>query len=206
LGRTIKYLHALTLSFRSHGSSWQVLLALVAASGFADAVNAADNSLPMHQNASPVWVTWRGTEADKGASAWFLTRFVRRDIRIREVEPGLLDLGTGEPFDVPQANFRRRHQSSVYEQLLQTFPVEDPIVRRIGEILRDIEINLWRPKKFAESALIQKATVALAEKRGDNWIPLDCYIAWFDSIYVQMKARGTLDSLPEFPSLCTSKK
>jgi hypothetical protein len=185
---------------------WLVISGLFALGGLPAARSADDGAAAMHQSAPPVWVTWQGAEADKGASAWFLTRFVRHDIKIREVEPGLLDMGAGEPFDVPQAKFRRRHQSSVYEQLLQAYPVDDPVVGRIGEIIHDMEINLWRPKKFAESALIQNATLELARKRGDNRIPLNCYIAWFDSIYAQMKQQEALDSLPDFPSLCSARK
>ena len=157
-------------------------------------------------NAPQTWVTWRGIEADKGASAWYLTRFVRSDVKFREVEPGLLDLGDGKPFDVPQAQHRRTHQNAVYEQLQLAYPTDDRSAKRIGEIIHDIEINLWGPKKFAESDRIQKATMDLAESRGDGWIPLNCYVQWFDAIYSRLNRVGNLDSVPDFPDTCLLKK
>ena len=180
-------------------------LVMVAIGGASEICGAADKSAAYRESAPKVWVTWRGTEADKGASAWFLTRFVRPDVEIREVESGLLDLGAGKAFDVPQAEFRRTHQLAVYEQLQLAYPVDDAAAKRIGEIVHDIEINLWRPKIFRESALIQQATLDLVEARGDDWIPVSCYVAWFDSIYTQIRERTSLDSLPRFPSACSAK-
>jgi hypothetical protein len=156
---------------------------------------------------SKIWVTWKGAEPDKGASAWYLRRFVRRDIQFREVETGLLDLGEGTPFDVPQAQFRRTHQRAVYEQLQVVYPVDDAAARKLGDIIHDIEINLWRPKKFSESALIETAALEFSKSRKDGWIPLSCYIEWFELIYSKLKEQeGILRSAPQFPEHCNAQQ
>jgi len=156
------------------------------------------------RNPSPaeVWVTWKGAEPDKGASAWYLKRFVRHDVRFREVDAGLLDLGAGMPFDVPQAEFRRTHKLAVYEQLLLAYPVTDPVARRLGDIIHDIEINLWRPKKFVESAVIETAALEYAKSQVDGSIPLTCYVAWFELIYLKLQEGRELAIAPPFPVEC----
>ena len=150
-------------------------------------------------------MTWKGAEPDKGASAWYLRRFVRHDVRFREVENGLLDLGAGNPFDVPQAQFRRTHQLSVYEQIARAYPVDDPIASKLGNIIHDIEINLWRPKKYPESNVIETAALEYAKSRVDGAIPISCYVEWFELIYSKLGKDGTLDVAPEFPRECGAK-
>lgn len=149
-----------------------------------------------------VWVTWAGIEPDKGASAWFLRKFVRADIRFRELPANTLELGEGEPFDVPQAELRRTQRLSVYEQILARYPVEDPAAKKLAAIIHDIEINLWRPKQFPESALIEAAAVKYSREQKTDSIPLDCYIEWFESIYQQMRAGKVLSEAPDFPARC----
>jgi hypothetical protein len=165
---------------------------------------ASANDIPV-SSAPAIWVTWKGAEPDKGASAWYLKRFVRRDVRFREVDSGLLDLGAGTPFDVPQAQFRRTHQLSVYEQLAQTYPVDDPVARKLGDIIHDIEINLWRPKKFPESHIIETAALEYARSRADGAIPISCYIEWFELIYSKLGKDGALKAAPDFPRECGAK-
>jgi len=152
-----------------------------------------------------VWVTWKGAEPDKGASAWYLKRFVRHDVRFREVDAGLLDLGAGMPFDVPQADFRRTHKLAVYEQLLRAYPVTDPVARRLGDIIHDIEINLWQPKKFVESSVIETAALEYSKSRVDGSIPLPCYVAWFELIYSALQENGALAIAPPFPVECGAR-
>jgi hypothetical protein len=152
--------------------------------------------------APQVWVTWAGIEPDKGASAWYLRKFVRADIRFRELPANSVELGEGEPFDVPQAELRRTQQLSVYEQILARYPVDDDSAEKLGAIIHDIEINLWRPKKYPESAVIEAAAIGYAREQRANSIPLNCYMEWFESIYQRMRDGKPLAVAPEFPADC----
>jgi len=155
--------------------------------------------------APQVWVTWAGVEPDKGASAWYLKKFVRSDVVFRELPANTVDLGEGEPFDVPQAELRRTQRYSVYEQILARYPVDDDAAKRIGAIIHDIEINLWRPKVFPDSALIEAAAIGFAKEQKVDSIPLHCYIEWFDSIYQQLRTAMVLTTTPDFPASCRKK-
>jgi hypothetical protein len=178
--------------------SWLIGVFLTSMLAFTDA-SAEQPRAPL------VWVTWAGIEPDKGASAWYLRKFVRSDIRFRELPPNTVDLGEGEPFDVPQAQLRRTQRLSVYEQILARYPVDDDSAKKLGEIIHDIEINLWRPKKFPESALIEAAAVGFARDQQIDSIPLNCYIEWFESVYQQLRAAKVLSDVPDFPASCRKK-
>jgi hypothetical protein len=149
-----------------------------------------------------VWVTWRGTEPDKGASAWFLKRFVRADIVFRELPTGTTELGEGTPFDVPQAEFRRTHSHAVFETLLQRYPVDDPVLRHLARVLHDVEINMWGAKLFEETAIIEGESKRLGEQFSNGHIPLDCYVAWFDDVYVELRAGQPLEPQRTLPAAC----
>jgi hypothetical protein len=92
-----------------------------------------------------LYVTWSGSEPDKGASAWYIKRYIDRDA-IFEVQPpgSLVDRGT--PFDTPLARYRRVHNASTLETLLRDHPSGDPVIQKLALLTHDIEINLWQPK------------------------------------------------------------
>lgn len=165
----------------------------------------SSDALAAEAQAPQIWVTWRGVEPDKGASAWFVKKFVRSDARFRELAPTSVELGEGEPFDVPQAELRRTHRWSVYEQLMARYPVNDPAARKIGAIIHDIEINLWRPKQYPESALIEAAAIGFAKERKIDAIPLSCYSEWFEAIYQRLRTESVLTQAPHFPADCLEK-
>lgn len=167
---------------------------------------AQEQAVPRTSQAPRVWVTWRGPEPDKGASAWFLKRFVRTDIVFRELPPGTTELGEGTPFDVPQAEFRRTHSHAVFETLLQRYPVQDPAVQRLARILHDVEINLWGAKLFEETAILEDESKRLGERFADGHIPLDCYVAWFDDVYGELKNGQGLSPQRALPAPCKQKE
>ena len=155
---------------------------------------------------SQTWVTWQGREPDRGATAWYIRRFVDRAAVFRELPQGTLDLGVGAPFDVPQSAFRRSAQWTGFELLLAKYPSNDPTIRRLALIVHDIEINLWQPKGYTESVVIEAAARALSAKFPDYNIPIACFIPWFDAIYTELKTRNTLSEPPRVPAECQVSK
>jgi len=128
------------------------------------------------------YVTWQGAEPDKGASMWLIVRHIDPHARILVV-PFEAPLPSGIPFDVPVARYRRTHHASTFESLLRYHPVADPIVQRMAQIIHDIEINLWRPRRFPESIVIENTTLEIAERFGGRNIPVTCFVPLFDGIY-----------------------
>jgi hypothetical protein len=140
-----------------------------------------------------LYVTWEGAEPDKGASAWYIKRHID-PAAVFQVRPQgfLFDVGT--PFDTPQARYRRTQNASTLESLLRDYPSSDPAIRKLGQLMHDIEINIWQPKRFAESAAVESRVKEIAELHGDRGVPIGCLIGLFDNVY------AWLEMLPHDPA------
>ena len=175
-----------------------ILMLAISAIGWFGTQARADDS-------THIYVTWAGAEPDKGASAWFIKRYVDHDAVFRVVPQGsLVDAGT--PFDVPQGRYRRVHNASTLETLLRDHPSQDLVVQRLGNLMHDIEINQWRPKVFAESQILEARVKNIDEEIGQGGIPMECFIPFFDGVYQWLKSEsGNQDPL-NTPEECAATK
>lgn len=151
--------------------------------------------------ADSVYVTWAGAEPDKGASLWYLVRHVTPRARIRVVPNGTLELGEGIPVDTPQADYRRTHQLSTLESILHDHPSSDRTILYLAALMHDIEINLWRPKRFPESLPIEHTVQDIAAGFPDGSIPPACFIAFFDGVHEWLQAKIRTEA-PPVPGVC----
>ncbi len=92
------------------------------------------------------YVSWEGSEADKGAALWYLRRHVAPQALI-ELLPYGAPLDRGTTFDVPQARYKRTHNSTAFEALLRDYPSADPTIQTMASVIHDIEINAWGAKE-----------------------------------------------------------
>lgn len=150
-----------------------------------------------------LYVTWEGTEPDKGASAWFIKRFVDPDAEFRTYPHGS-PVGDGFAFDVPESRFRRGHRFSTYETLLHEYPVSDPVAVRLGTIIHDLEINTWGKAVAWETPFVEKAVIDIRSRYGEKPIPLTCYIAFFDLVYEKMRIVQQNTLILTIPGECGS--
>ncbi len=150
-----------------------------------------------------LYVTWEGAEPDKGASMWLILRRIDPQARI-QVFPFESPLDSGIPFDVPQARHRRTHNTSTLESLLIEYPSDDPVIQKMGQLMHDIEINLWRPKRFPESLVIERTTKTIADRLPNGHISVTCFVALFDEIYSWLKSGQTTRPL-SVPTSCQQK-
>lgn len=156
-------------------------------------------------DASNLYVTWAGTEPDKGASAWYIKRHIDPDA-VFEVQPQGSRVERGTAFDTPFARYRRIHNASTLETLLREHPSSDPVVKRLALLTHDIEINLWQPKRHPESRVVE-ARVKELDATFDGRVPMECFVAFFDNVYRWLEARQTdAESLKTPPSCRTGTR
>lgn len=151
--------------------------------------------------ADTVYVTWAGAEPDKGASLWYLVRHVSPGARVRTVPTGTMDLGEGTAVDTPQAKYRRTHQLATLESILLDHPTQDLIIQHLAAIMHDIEINLWRPKRYPESAPLERTMLGIGARYLDNSVPTICFLAFFDGVYSWLETTPRAQS-PPVPAVC----
>ena len=128
-----------------------------------------------------VFSTWEGFEVDKCASIWLIKRFIDKNAVIRFFPKGEI-IKEGIPFDTPDAAFKRYHNMSTFESLLNHYKLRDPKLIYIGRIIHDIEVNIWEKKVFEETLIVQDAVnkiISNARNR-DEVIRQSCN--YFDSL------------------------
>ena len=90
------------------------------------------------------WVTRRGVEVDRIASAWLIRRFIDPEARFafapsrgHAPRPGELR------FDMFEAEFTHEGDRCTFEVLLARGPglADDPALRAIGEIVHDVDLK-----------------------------------------------------------------
>ncbi len=127
------------------------------------------------------FVTWNIFEADKCASIWLIKRFIAPSAVIRffnreETSP------PGIPFDIPEARFRRYHNRSTFETLLEHYQVEDKALIYIGRIIHDIEVNIWERKALEETHRIESNVIELLNGETPEKSAVAC-VNYFDALY-----------------------
>jgi hypothetical protein len=87
-----------------------------------------------------VWVTRPRPGVDRFASAWLITRFIDPDAQFAfaadpKVHPKAV------PVDMFGGGFGHQGDSCTFEVLQRRFGIIDPAVRRIGEIVHDLDLK-----------------------------------------------------------------
>jgi hypothetical protein len=133
-----------------------------------------------------VFGTWDTFEVDKCASIWLIKQFVDSKAQIR-LYPRGEQIKTGIPFDTPDAKFRRYHNASTYETLLQHFKIRDDRLIYIGRIVHDIEVNTWRKKVMKESHFVTNEINSIIGESKSGEEVIEQSINFFDSFYAKLK-------------------
>jgi len=79
-----------------------------------------------------------------------IQRFVAPNAKIRFYPKGEL-LTEGVSFDTPDSEFRRYHNKSTFETFLEHYKITDKKAIDIGNIVHDIEINIWEKKALSKT-------------------------------------------------------
>jgi len=115
---------------------------------------------------SHVYSTWPDMEMDKLASAWLIKRFVDHDAVFEFFPKGeLITRGTG--FDTPDSEFRHNGNYSTYETLSLKYHLNDPALVKIGQMVHQVEIEVWR-EQTGETMRLNQQLTEIMQKTEDN--------------------------------------
>jgi hypothetical protein len=89
-----------------------------------------------------VWVTRRGVQVDRIASAWLIRRFIDPKARFKFVAPQGYAAKPGEiRFDTFEGEFTHEGDRCTFEVLTLRFGRDDPALTAIAEIVHDIDLK-----------------------------------------------------------------
>jgi hypothetical protein len=140
-----------------------------------------------------VWVTRPRPGVDRFASAWFIRRFVDREAQFTfAAAPDRYP--DAVPFDMYQAGgFKHDGDLCTFEVLQDRFGIRDVAVRRIAEIVHDIDLKENRYKS-PHAPTVANLVEGLRASIPDDVKLLDQGVVMFEALYqslhVSRRARG----------------
>jgi len=159
-------------------------------------VEAKIRKAPIHKphsgrgaNSGRTWVTRKGVHVDRIASAWLIHRFIDPGGRFKFVaakgykpEPDELR------FDMFEAEFTHEGDLCTFEVLLQRFDIGDSSLRRIAEVIHDIDL---KESKFGrpETTGIGLIVNAICTKHKEDSDRIDRGTILLDDLYDFFKKR-----------------
>jgi hypothetical protein len=149
------------------------------------------------------WVTRRGIQVDRIASAWLVRRFVDPNARFRFVEPKGAEISPDEiRFDMMPGEITHEGDRCTFETLVHKAGIADSAVREIAEIVHDIDL---KDGKFgrADAAGIQRLVVGLVLAQPEDEARLTRGFALFDDLYQSFSRAAGVAGTP--PRKTTSK-
>jgi hypothetical protein len=130
-----------------------------------------------------VWVTRRGVQIDRIASAWLIRRFIDERARFKFVPGTGYVAAAGElRFDMFEGEFTHRGDRCTFEVLLAEAGLDDPALGAIGEIIHDIDLKDGKYGR-EEAAGIRMLIGGIASSHNDDDQRLERGGAVFDDLY-----------------------
>jgi hypothetical protein len=138
------------------------------------------------------WVTRRGIQVDRIASAWLIRRFIDIEARFRFVDPARHKPKKGEiRFDMFEAEYGHAEGRCTFETLLNSFILKDAALASIAEMIHDLDLKDGR---FArpETAGLGRLLAGIAALHRDDRVRLDAGGAAFDALYASLGGAAKL--------------
>ena len=87
------------------------------------------------------WVTWEQIGVDRMGSAWLILRFIDQQAEFSFIPSGQTPSSeNGEPFDIPGVRLSHRGGHSTFHTILHEYNLDDPILRRIANIIDEADV------------------------------------------------------------------
>jgi hypothetical protein len=135
------------------------------------------------------WVTRRNVQVDRMASAWLIRRCIDPRAHFKFVSPRGYRPESGElRFDMTPAEYSHEGELCTFQVLLARFGLNDPALRALGEVIRDIDCKdakYGRPETPGIAAMIG----GILESEADDPARLGRSGPLFDSLLRHFGAR-----------------
>jgi len=136
------------------------------------------------------WVTRKGVHVDRIASAWLIRRFIDTSARFKFVAAkGYRSEPDELRFDMFDAEFTHEGDLCTFEVLLERLNITDRALKRIGEIVHDIDL---KESKFgrAETSGIALVVAAICTTHKEDFERIERGAILLDDLYEYFKRRN----------------
>ncbi len=133
------------------------------------------------------WVTRKNAAVDRIACPWLITRFIDPEaeflyVNTEEVDRVALEQGA-RPFDVDGAELGHVAGRCSFESILVEYGLEDPALRRLGEIVHGADIES-DPARAPEASGLKAIALGFRKLYGErDHEKLEAQIPMYDALY-----------------------
>jgi hypothetical protein len=134
------------------------------------------------------WVTWQNIGIDRMACIWLIRRWIDPDAQFSFIPRGQKPLpGQGEPFDLPGVRYSHHGGHCTFYVLLQEQNLQDPILKRIAQMVDDAdEIREVTLEPAAPGLDLICRGLRLISRDDFEALERGCLI--YDALYAQLKS------------------
>lgn len=161
-----------------------IIVALLAAVLVRDSRTLPEQKQP--PSAEHIYVSWDTMEFDKCVAAWLIVRFIDKDAEFQFV-PKDTQIIEGIPFDIPGADWSRKHRKCTSQCILESIDQPDPAIEEIVSIASRTELNFWQLDRWP---LAQKCFYEVKEITDQTKDLGECFkktSLYFDKLYKKLK-------------------
>jgi hypothetical protein len=141
------------------------------------------------------WVTRPRPGVDRMSSAWLIRRFIdpKATFAFHSARPAATSRLV--PFDMFGVEFGHDGDRCTFEVLARRFAIDDPAVRKIGEIVHDVDLKETR-YGHSEATVVNDLVEGLRRTHADDGDLLEHGMAMFGGLYESFKASTRPASAP----------
>ena len=146
----------------------------------------ADNE-PEIQTAAPgasehIYASWDTMEFDKCVSSWMITRFIDKEAEF-VLHPSGTEIIEGVVFDVPGAEWSRKHRKCTSDCILEELAIDDIALQRIVGFAHQVELNFWQLDSFPKAQKCFDEVRVIFDSTPDKLRCFEKTGLYFDSLY-----------------------
>jgi len=129
-----------------------------------------------------LWVTRPRPGIDRVGSAWLIRRFIDPQARFAFITDANVAPGEAVPFDMFGAGFGHEGNHCTFETLQARFELRDPAVKRLAEIVHDLDL---KDARFGapEGPTLGAAIDGLQLSSADDSLLLERGMTLFEALY-----------------------
>ena len=154
-----------------------------------DAPGRDEKREPLRGLVGRTWVTRKGVQVDRIASAWLIKRFIDPKAVFKFVDEKSHRHTTGElRFDMFRGEYTHVGDRCTFEVVTQLLPGKDPALRAIGEIVHDIDL---KDQKYGrdETAGLAHVMAGICDSHDDDLVRIARGSAVLDDTYGRFRKK-----------------
>jgi hypothetical protein len=140
-------------------------------------------------SAEHVYASWDTTEFDKCVATWLIVKFIDKDAKF-VLYPQGTEITEGIVFDIPGAEWSRKHRKCTSDCILETLDINDPVAEKIVEIAHQVELNFWQLDRFPQAQKCFDAVREIFETTPDRAQGLEKGRLYVETLYNEIKLNG----------------